>query len=319
VSFAAPLVLLALLALLPLGFWYAVEQRRRGNAALAFATKPLTASVAPNRPGWRRHAPYVLMALALAALIVAAARPRHRVTVPVKAATVMFANDVSDSMKATDVKPSRLVAAKRAATSFMNAATAAIQAGSIEFARHATLLQSPTPDHRLTRAAIAQLQPGGGGTAIGDALELALGAIETAPKVDGRRPPGAVILISDGASNVGANPVAVAQDARRRHVKIYTVSVGTPHGTILFNRGGHDVTSAVPVDPTELREIAQTSGGEAFRAPNGATVKRIYTGLARRLGERHVQRGLVAEFAGAGLVLLCGGLATSLLWFGRLT
>jgi Ca-activated chloride channel family protein len=293
VSFAAPLVLLALLVLPLLGAWYLGEQDRRGRAALAFATEPLTPSVAPHRPGWRRHVPYALFALALTALIVAAARPRHNVTVPVKGGTVMFLNDVSDSMQATDVKPSRLRAAKRAALSFVNVVTPSIALGSIKV--------------------------GGGGTAMGEAIETALDAIAEAPKVDGKRPPGAVILISDGASNVGVSPVAVARAARQRHVRIYTVSIGTPAGRISIKRGSHYVTSAVPVDPTELRAIAATSGGQFFRAADGATAQTIYSHLAKRLGQRRVSRGLVAVFAGAGLVLLCAGLAVSLLWFGRLT
>jgi len=319
VSFAAPLVLLALLVLPLLGAWYLVEQDRRGRAALAFATKPLTPSVAPHRPGWRRHVPYALFALTLAALIVAAARPRHSVTVPVKGATVVFANDVSDSMQATDVKPSRLRAAKRAALSFVNVVSPSIALGSIEFARTPVLLQPPTTDHRLTREAIAQIKAGGGGTAMGEAVETALSAIAEAPKVDGKRPPGAVILISDGASNVGVSPVAVARAARQRHVKIYTISIGTPSGRISIKRGSHYVASAVPVDPTELRAIAATSGGQAFRAADSAAVQTIYSHLAKRLGQRRVSRGLVAVFAGAGLALLCAGLAVSLLWFGRLT
>ena len=231
----------------------------------------------------------------------------------------MFANDVSNSMNATDVQPSRLVAAKRAATSFLNRVTPSIAAGSIEFARHAIVLQSPTTDHRLTRTAIAQLEPGGGGTAIGDALELALGAVTSAPKVGGKRPPGAIILISDGASNVGTNPILAALQAHKQHVRIYTVSIGTSRGTIQLKRAGHDVTSAVPVDPAELHQIATVSHGQAFRAADAAAVQRIYARLAKRLGQRRVPRGLETEFAAAGLVLLCGGLALSLTWFGRLT
>lgn len=318
-SFAAPLVLLALLVLPLLGVWYAAEQERRSRAALGFASTKLTPSVAPRRPGWRRHVPYALLALALAAMIIAAARPRRTATVPVKAATVVFANDVSDSMRSDDVQPSRLVAAKRAATNFLRLVTPAIAAGSVEFARHAIMLQSPTTEHSLTRVAIAQIKPGGGGTAIGDALELALGAITSAPKVGGKRPPGAIILISDGASNVGANPILAAQHAHQHSVRIYTVSIGTSRGTIQLKRGGRDVTSAVPVDPTELRQIAAVSHGQAFRATDAATVRRIYARLAERLGERRVNRGLIVEFAGAGLALLCGGLGLSLAWFGRLS
>jgi Ca-activated chloride channel family protein len=319
VSFAAPLVLLGLLVVPVLGAWYVTEQQRRARASLAFASEPLTPSVAPRRPGWRRHVPYGLLALALIGLIVAAAKPQRTVTEPVKSATVVFVNDVSNSMKATDVKPSRLVAAKRAATSFLNGVTPTIEVGSIEFARNVAVLQSPTTDHQLTRDAIAQIQPGGGGTAMGNAITTALNAIAGAPKIAGKSPPGAVILISDGAANVGVNPITVAREAKKRHVPIYTVSIGTPNGTIQIQRDGRTVTSAVPVDPTELREIAAASGGHAYRAPDGKTVEAIYTHLAKQLGERRVRRQLDALFAGLALALLVAGIAVSLAWFGRLT
>lgn len=317
-SFAAPLVLIGLLLVPALVAWYLVEQRRRQQSALAFASEPLTRSVAPRRPGWRRHLPIVLLALALAMFVIAAAQPRHRVTVPVKGATVMLANDISDSMKATDVTPTRLAAAKRAAASFLKGVTSQIQTGSIEFYRRPTLLQSPTTNHRQTAAAIAGLKPGGGGTAIGEALELALASIKGAPKIAGKRPPGAIVLISDGTSNVGVSPLEVAQEAKKRHVPVYTISIGTASGKIQIEHRGHTVTAAVPVNPTELRQIAAESGGRAYRAADSATVKAIYDRLAKKLGETHVKRSLTGVAIGIGLALmaLAGGL--SLLWFGRL-
>jgi Ca-activated chloride channel family protein len=319
VSFAAPLVLLALLVVPALGVWYVVEQRRRARASEAFTSTLLRPSVAPSQPGWRRHLPYALMALALAALIVAVAKPQRAVSEPVKGATVMFANDVSNSMKATDVDPSRLVAAKRAATSFVKAAAPEMALGSIKFARHSILVQGPTTNHRLTRAAIAQLQPGGGGTAIGDAIQMALGSIRAAPKIGGKHPPGAVVLISDGVSNVGADPIAAAKEAKRRHVRIYTVSIGTTSGTIPIVRNGVTVTTRVPVNPSELQAIAAASGGRAYTAPTTAAVQQIYTGLAKRLGEHRVHKQLVSAVSGLALVLLTASIAASLLWFGRLT
>ena len=317
-SFAAPLVLIGLLAVPVLCAWYVAEQRRRERAALTFATEPLTASVAPKRPGWRRHLPAALIGLALVMLIVAAAQPRYRATVPIKGATVMLANDVSNSMKATDVRPSRLVAAKRAATSFLDGVTSQIQVGSIKFARQPTLLQSPTRDHRLTAAAIAGLKPGGGGTAIGEALELALASIKGAPKIAGKHPPGAIVLISDGTSNVGVNPLAVAQEAKKQHVPVYTISIGTVHGTIQIKHDGHTVTAHVPVNPTELRQIAAESGGHAYRAADSATVRTIYDRLAKKLGQTHVHRSLIGVAIGLGLALMAAAGALSLLWFGRL-
>jgi Ca-activated chloride channel family protein len=318
VSLAAPLWLLALIAVPALAGVYIHEQRNRVRAAQAFATAPMLASVAPRRPGWRRHLPHVLMALGLTALILALARPQYPVTKPVKGAAVMFANDISDSMQATDVKPSRLMAAKRAAISFLAQSTNSIEVGSVAFARHPTLLQSPTRDHALTRAAISKLAPGGGGTAIGEAIELALGAIGKAPKIGGKRPPGAVILISDGVSNVGVSPLVAARVAKRQHVRIYTVSIGTANGEIQLKRGGRIVTSKVPVDPTELREIANASGGDFYRAADSTAVHDIYTRLATKLGQRRVESQLDDWVAGLGLMLVLIGIGTSLRWFARL-
>lgn len=317
-SFGAPLVLIGLVALPALAALYVREQRRRADAMTAFVTTPLLASVAPRRPGWRRHASYVLLAVGVAALIIAAARPQHAIQKPIKGATVMLVNDISASMTATDVRPSRLAAAKRAATSFLKRATAYTQVGSIEFARHPVLLQSPTTNHALTRSAIASIKPGGGGTAMGDALDVALTQIKRAPKVGKKRPPGSVILISDGAANVGVNPVTVAGQAKRQHVKIYTISVGTAHGVAAIPRHNREVATPVPVDPTELGQIAQASGGRAYRAPDSATLGAIYSNLAKVLGHRRAEAQLTGFFAGAGLVLVALAVGASLLWFARL-
>ncbi len=317
-SFGQPLYLLGLFVLPVLAVLYLGEQRRRMRVARAFVSSPLLASVAPRRPGGRRHAPYLLFGLGLVALILAAARPQVPVQRPVRAATVMLANDISSSMTSTDVKPSRLSAAKRAADSFLKRVTSSIQVGSIEFARHAQLLQSPTTQRALTRHAIAQIKPGGGGTAIGDALALALQSIRTAPRLGNRRPPGSVILISDGAANVGVNPITVAAQAKRVHVRIYTISVGTPYGTAQIRRRSGVFTAHVPVDGAELRQIAATSGGRAFSAADSGTVNSIYNDLARVLGHRRVQLRLTGYVAGAGLLLVAVGAALSLLWFARL-
>ena len=317
-SFAAPLVLLGLIALPALAGFYAFEQRRRTRAMSAFVNSSLLASVAPRRPGWRRHAPYALLGLGLIALLLAAAKPQHRVLQAVKGATVMLVNDTSASMAADDVKPSRLVAAKRAATSFLQHVSSSTQVGSIAFARHVLLLQSPTTDHTLTSQAITTIKQGGGGTAMGDALTQALSSIKSAPKVGTKRPPGSVILISDGAANIGTNPVRVAAQAKHQKVKIFTVSIGTAQGFAEIPHKHGPVRTAVPVDPTELGQIAAASGGHAYRAADSATVGSIYNSLAKALGHDHVERSLTGFFAGAGLVLVALGAGLSLLWFARL-
>jgi len=318
VSFASPWVLLGLLALPVVAVWYVSEGRRRALAARAFVTEPLTPSVAPRQPGWRRHAPYVLLAVALAALIVAAARPQRSVAVPLKRGTVILANDVSNSMTSTDVQPSRLGAAERAAFTFLHGVPRTVEVGSIEFARRPVLLQSPTIHHTLVRHAIGELQPGGGGTAIGEALATALQTIRTVPKIHGKRPPGTIVLISDGASNVGIEPGVVAAQARREHVPIYTIAIGTAAGTMQIKRGGQTVTAPVPVDPTELRQIAADAGGRSYTAADSDRVKQIYAHLATQLGHTKGQQQLIAGALGAGILLLLLGSALSLRWFVRI-
>jgi len=316
-SFASPLVLLGLLAIPLLIRWYIWQQRRRVLAASAFVTPALTASVAPHSPRWRRHAPLLVFAFALAVLIVAAARPQQSVAVPVTSGAIMLANDVSGSMRATDVAPSRLGAAERAAKRFLATVPSTVQVGLIEFARTPAVLQSPTTDHAVTSAAFAQLQTSGG-TAIGDAILAAVGELRSVPLVAGKRPPGAIVMISDGSSNLGADPLAAARQAGALHIPIYTVAVGTPNGTITFKRGARMVTSAVPVSPQQLAQIASLSGGRAFTASDAAGLSAVYARLAAQLGRKHVKREITASFAGGGLVLLLLGSALSLRWFGRL-
>ncbi len=317
-SFSSPLALVALVAIPVLITWYWGRQRRRSKAAEAFVTPALTLSVAPRRPGWRRHAPLLVFTIAIAVLIVAAARPQRTVAVPVDSAAIMLENDVSSSMTAPDVRPSRLAAAQRAATRFVAGVPGTVLVGQIEFARRPILLQSPTTDHSLTQGAIAALRPGGGGTAIGEAITTGLHVLTTLPAKGGKRPPGAIVLLSDGSSNVGPGPLAAARQAKADHIPVYTIALGTSHGTIPIKRGTTTVNAPVPVSSQELAEIAAASGGRAYTAADSAHASAVYAHLATRLGHKKVKRELTAGFVGGGLVLLLVGSGLSLLWFGRL-
>lgn len=316
-SFANPSVLLGLLAIPLLVRWYAGQQRRRTRVAAAFVAPALTASVAPRRPRWRRHVPMVAFALALAVLIAAAARPQRSVAKPLSDGAIMLANDVSSSMQATDVAPSRLQAAQRADKGFLARVPNGIEVGLITFAREPVVLQAPTTDHALTEAALTQFRTSGG-TVIGDAIETAMHQLESVPRVAGKRPPAAIVLISDGASNGGVSPLAAARQAAAQHIPIYTVSVGTPHGTIQIKRGSQTVTAPVPVSPEQLAEIASISGGRAFTASDATGLSTVYKHLAARLGHKQVKQEITASLAGGALGLLLLGSALSLRWFGRL-
>ena len=317
-SFEYPAALLGLLAIPLLVRWYAGRQRRRAQLASAFVSPHLTESVAPRRPRWRRHVPMLAFLTALAVLILAAARPQRSVAKPITDGAVMLADDTSSSMQATDITPSRLRAAQHAAERFVSEVPSTVQVGLIEFAYSPTVLQSPTSDHALTKAAVARVPRTSGGTAVGEAIITAASELRSLPKVSGKLPPGAIVLISDGASNVGISPLTVARQAAAWHIPIYTVSVGTPSGTIQLRRGSQSVATPVPVDREQLAEIARISGGKAFTAADAAGVRAAYDRLAARLGKKQVKEEITASFAGLGLVLLVIGSALTLRWFGRL-
>lgn len=316
-SFASPIVLLALLAIPALAWWYVVAQRGRAQAAEAFVLPALAPSVAPRRPRWRRHVPMVAFAVALTLLILAAARPQRSVAVPIDSASIMLADDISGSMAATDVRPSRLKAAETAARHFLAGLPAAAKVGLIAFNSKPRLLQSPTRDHALVSSPLQSLHVSGG-TAMGDAIEMALKTLATVPKVAGKQPPSAIVLISDGSSDVGSSPVTAAQHAAAHHVPIYTVAIGTAHGTITYKKNGRTVTDPAPPSPQQLAQIARISHGQTFTATDASGLNAVYQRLATRLGHKTVKHEISAGFAGGGLVLLLLGSGVSLVWFGRL-
>jgi Ca-activated chloride channel family protein len=318
VSFAAPLVLLALLALPVLAVAYLREQRSRRAGAAAFASPAVQSSVAPRRPGWRRHLPMLALLLAVILLILAAARPQRTVAVPIERASIMLATDVSGSMTATDVQPSRLVAAKQAARRFVQQVPARVNVGVMAFNNTARILQSPTQDRAAVNDAINSMTPSGG-TATGNAITTATNTLSRAPGQGGKRPPAAIVLLSDGASTSGSDPVVAAQAARKLHIPVYTVALGTQQGTITVpRRGGGTVTQHVPPDAAALAQIARASGGASFTAQTASGLKQVYAKLGSQLGHKDEKRQITTAFAGGAAALLLSGLGMSLAWFGRL-
>jgi len=316
-SFAAPLVLVALCAIPVMISLYSAYQRRRRQAVAAFVTPAMAESVTPNRPGWRRHVPMALFAIALAILIIAAARPQKSVAVPVNNAAVVLANDVSSSMAATDLRPSRLGAAEVAGNRFLSSLPSTARAGLLQFNQHATVLQSPTTDRALVRQALAQLRAGGH-TAIGDGILTGLRMLAALPKQNGKAPPGAIVLLSDGFSTNGADPLAAARQAKSQHVPVYTVVLGNSSGTIRVYKKGHFVNEPVPPAPQQLQQIAQLSGGQSFTAADTSGLSAVYAHLGQQLSHKQVKHEITASFAGGALVLLLLGSVLSLRWFGRL-
>jgi Ca-activated chloride channel family protein len=322
-SFGTPLLLLGLLALPALGAWYVARQRARRLAATAFAAPRMAASVLPNPPGWRRHAPIAALALALAALLIAAARPRVPVSVAVAQLNTMLALDMSGSMQARDIVPSRAAAAQHAADVFVGGVPASVGVGVMQFNQAPRVLTLPTRDHRAALRALGRLRIGGA-TAIGSAIEEALAILRTSAVPAGgaagpRGASAAIVLLSDGKSTSGADPLAAARAARRLHIPIFTVALGTPGGTIdATRRDGSGATVPVPVESAELAQVARASGGRTYTAAGAERLSSIYRSLGARLSHRVQQRQLTGYILGGGLCLLLLGSALSLGWFGRL-
>jgi len=320
VSFAAPFVLVALAAIPVLVVLYGGVQRDRRRAASAFAAPALAASVLPRRPGWRRHAPMLVVLIAIAALVLAAAKPQRSVAVPVERASIMLVTDVSGSMQATDVRPTRLEAARAAARRFVSKVPKGVNVGVMALSSKPRVLASPTRDRDAINAALDQLTPRGG-TGTGEAIQAATRILNRAPGVGAKRPPAAIVLISDGAATGTVDPVAAAQAARKLHIPIYTVALGTAQGTITVPRPGGQggtETRSVPPDPQGMAEVAKASGGQSYSAADTDKLKDVYERLGSLLGTKKEKREITAGFAGGGLALLLLGAAMSLRWFGRL-
>jgi Ca-activated chloride channel family protein len=316
-SFAAPGMLVGLL-LLPIAVWaYVSFERRLRRGRAAFSSPAVVRSVAPKRPGWRRHAPPVLYALALAALIVAIARPQATVAVPVHQGTVILATDHSGSMQAKDVAPTRLQAARQAADRFLAQVPNGIAVGVVAFNDKARLVQSATPDLDRVRAALDRIVPSGG-TATGDAIEVALRAARQSARRGAKPPPAAILLLSDGHSVRGVDPLTAARDARRAHIPIYTIALGTQSGRIPVPGTNGARTQLVPPDPQALQQIAQISGGRGYTAEDTAQLKGIYQRLGAQVAHKHEKREVTAAAAGGALLFVLGAAAMSLAWFGRL-
>jgi len=317
-SFGAPLALLGLVAIPVLAWLLVLWHRGRARAQAAFVAAPLAASVAPNRPGARRHVPLVAFLVALAALVVALADPRTTHAQPVPSSAIMLVCDVSGSMGATDVAPTRLRAVQRAARQFLAQAPARVSVGVMVFDQTPSLLVAPTTDRAAVRRALAGWHAHGG-TAIGTAIDAAVAALGRWATRPGSAPAASIVLLSDGGSTSGADPLAAARAAAARRIPIDTVALGTPGGKIAVTLpGGRRVVVPVPPEPQLLAAIARIAHGESFRVQDAARLDAVYRLLGVRLARHTVTRTLEAGFAGAALALLALGGALSLRWFGRL-
>ena len=315
-SFQSPILLLTLLALPVAVLLYRAHSRRAERGAAAFASPALLDSVAPRRPGWRRHGPYALYALALAALALALARPEVTVAVPDERASIVLTTDTSGSMQATDVPPSRLVAAREAGLDFLDGVPREVRVGAVIFNHTVKSIDQPATDRAPVRRALEGLRPSGG-TATGEALASSLGLVEQAGS-RGRPAPAAIVLLSDGASTHGRDPLPLAEEAARLRVPIYTVALGTDAGTIEVETPNGVQQRDVPPDRETLRRLAEISGGRYFEADDRPELNEVYERLGSQVAKRDEPREITAAFAGAGALLLLAGGGLSLHWFRRL-
>jgi Ca-activated chloride channel family protein len=346
-TFERPLLLLTLL-LVPLALGlYLLAARRRMRYAIRFTNVDVLAGVLKGR-AWRQYVPLALFLLALAALCVGVARPQRTTLVAKDRATVILVVDVSRSMEAKDVKPSRIGAAAQAVRLFLDKVPDRLQVGLIAFAGDPAVVAPPTTDHKLVREGLDTLQwyPSFGGTAIGDALAEAvrlgqraagtpngdLAAFAAPPKqIHGLV---SILFLSDGAQTRGELlPLDGADRARAAGIPVYTVALGTPNGRLRFGfgRGGGAVPRGfpngfggpgrsvpVPPDPDTLRAIANRTGGQFFAARDAESLEAAYSKLGSRLGRKpgktEVTYGFLA--AAAGLLLAAGLLSAA--WSPRL-
>lgn len=313
-SFSAPLWLAAL-ALVPIAIAASVAMRRRARRyAVRFpAVASLRVAAGEAASSWRRHLPAAFALAALAALVVALARPHVSYSAAVEQASLMLVTDHSGSMAASDVRPTRLAAAERAANTFIDQLPGNALVGAVAFGSSPDAVQPPQANHDPARAVING-QQAGGATDTGDALELALQLLRGA---NPKHPPSAIVLLSDGAANRGLDVTMVAHEAARDRIPIYTVALGTPDGT-LSNPDPFGPPVSVPPDPELMQQIADISHGRSFNAQTADELSSIYKTLGHQLGSVTRKREVTSAFAIGGLVFLVLAGVTSTRWLGRL-
>jgi Ca-activated chloride channel homolog len=349
VSFQWPELLWGLAVLPLLAAGYVWLQRRRKRLSMRYASLSLVREALARGAGWRRHVPPILILCAIALMIVATARPEATVTLPTKQETIILAMDVSGSMRATDVQPSRIVAAQEAARAFIGDQPTSTRIGIVTFAGTASLVQPPTNSREDLLAAIDRFQLQRG-TAVGSGILVSLKTI--VPDVefdlrsqnprpqprDGPRPllgseapkdakapfkpvePGSngaavIILLTDGQTTTGPDPIESAKMAAERGIRVYTVGVGTPQGEII---GAEGWSMRVRLDEDALKNISNLTRGEYFYAGTATDLKKVYDALNARFVFEKKAIEVTALFAAAAALLTIAAAALSVLWFHRI-
>jgi|tagenome__1003787_1003787.scaffolds.fasta_scaffold20889828_2 Ca-activated chloride channel family protein len=322
--------------------------RRRKKFALSYSNLALVKSALGASASWRRHVPPAIFLASFAFMLLALARPAAVMTLPSQHETVILAMDVSGSMRADDVKPTRLAAAQAAARAFLKDTPKTTRVGLVAFAGSAALVQAPTHNRDDIHAAIEALQlqnatavgsgilvslkaifpdqdfeirsfgglrAGGGSAAAGGSRALGVPKSDVKPVPPGSYKSAVVILLTDGQTTTGPDPVDAARLAAERGVRVFTIGVGTPDGQILTGEGW---SIRVRLDEDALKVIADMTRGEYFFAGNAPDLKKIYEGLNSKLVMEKKETEVTAVFTAVAAMLALLAAAMSLLWYNRL-
>jgi Ca-activated chloride channel family protein len=314
IRFLQPWWLLALLPIIAVAGFYVWRQFRRRQYAMKFTNVDLLRTLAPRGLGWRRHAAAGAFLLSLVALGTAMARPSVDKKEPLERATVMLAIDVSLSMEADDVKPTRIEAAQEAAKAFVNELPPTYNLGLVSFAKSANVLVSPSKDRASVIAGIDSLTLAEA-TATGEAVFTSLDAIRSVP-ADGANgaPPARIVLLSDGYRTSGRSIEEAAAAATAANVPVSTIAFGTDTGVVDI-RGQ---LQRVPVDRLSLQQLADTTKGFFYEAASVSELKKVYQDMGSSIGHRVEPREVTQWYAGAALLFGLCAAAMSLLWTSRL-
>ena len=293
------LLILLVIPLLVAGYIFA--SRRKNRRGMRFTNTSMLEVVVPKQSQWRRHLAVALSLLSLITLTAAFARPKTEVDVPRERATVVLVLDASQSMQATDVQPTRLAAAKQAASDFVQQLPEKYNVSVVSMAGSASVLVPPTTAHNTVENAINSIQLQDS-TAIGEGIAAGLRALQQAP-ADPDDPesvaPGAIVLLTDGANTSGRAPQQAATEAKAASVPIYTIAYGTENGYVDLD-GRRE---PVPVDHDQMRQVAQLSGGQYFAAATADQLQTVYENIGSEVGYEKADREVTSRFAGYGLAL----------------
>ena len=334
-SFIWPTLLLTLLCVPLLVVLYLRMQQRRRKSAAQYGSLGLVQNAEGAGPGIRRHVPALIFLTGITLLLISMARPQATVSLPRMEGTVILTFDVSGSMAADDLQPTRMEAAKAAALDFVDNQPPSVLIGVVAFSDGGISVQAPTANRGETAATIERLVPRRG-TSVGNGMLVALNTIavsagdepilntstlapgesaEPLPAPQGWYTSAVIVLLTDGENNQDPDPVAAADLAADLGVRVYTVGIGTPAGAMVTVEG---FTVLSQLNEPMLQYISDTTGGTYYNAGNEEDLRKIYNDLKPTLSIKREEMEITSILAGVGMLVFLIGGAISLLWFGHI-